>query len=198
MNKSCIPALFFVLVCLALPDADALAQRAGQSMTVKTGTVTGMRSVDLNDGNALGGALVGGAFGAALTRSSKGSKRRDRNAVIGAVVGGAAAASKTQPGRIYSVTTNDGTVIQIATEQTEIRVDDCVYIEQAGNSANIRRAPLTACAAESQQLLNEPDMVEEMQEEAEECAAAKKAVVEADSDDALERAVRKVKILCYD
>lgn len=184
--------------CLFLVVPDALAQRAGQSVTVRTGTVTAMRSVDLNDGNAIGGALVGGAFGAALTRSSKGSSRRDRNAAIGAVLGGAAAASKTRPGRVYTVTTNEGTAIQIATEQTEIRVDDCVFVEQAGNTANIRRAPATACEPESREVMSDPAIVEEMQEEASECAAAKQELIAADSDAALDRASRKVKLLCYD
>lgn len=185
------------VVCLTLAASDGFAQRAGQSATVRTGTVTAMRSVDLNDGNALGGALVGGAFGAALTRSSKGSSRRDRNAAIGAVLGGAAAASKTRPGRIYTVTTNEGTMIQIATEQTEIRVDDCVFVEEAGGTANIRRAPATACDPASQQVMKDAAIVEEMQEEANECAAAKQELVDADSDDAIDRAVRKVKLLCY-
>jgi hypothetical protein len=36
-------------------------------------------------------------------------------------------------------------MIQIATEQTEIRVDDCVFVEEADSTANIRRAPATAC-----------------------------------------------------
>jgi hypothetical protein len=157
-----------------------------------------MRSVDLNDGNAIGGALVGGAFGAALTRSSKGSSRRDRNAALGAVLGGAAAASKTRPGRIYTVTTNEGTAIQIATEQTEIRVDDCVFVEEARGTANIRRAPATACEPESQQVMQDAAIIEEMQEEANECAAAKQELVDADSDAAVDRAVRKVKLLCYD
>jgi outer membrane lipoprotein SlyB len=187
-----------VFVCLMLAAPDVNAQRAGQSATVRTGTVTAMRSVDLNDGNALGGALVGGAFGAALTRSSKGSSRRDRNAAIGAVLGGAAAASKTRPGRVYTVTTNEGTMIQIATEQTEIRVDDCVFVEEAGGTANIRRAPATACDPASQQVMNDAAIIEEMQEEASECAAAKQELVDADSDDAIDRAVRKVKLLCYD
>ena len=185
-------------VCLVLAAPDANAQRAGQSATVRTGTVTAMRSVDLNDGNALGGALVGGAFGAALTRSSKGSSRRDRNAAIGAVLGGAAAASKTRPGRVYTVTTNEGTMIQIATEQTEIRVDDCVFVEEAGGTANIRRAPATACDPASQQVMKDAAIIEEMQEEANECAAAKQELVDAESDDAIDRAVRKVKLLCYD
>ena len=186
-----------VLVSLAMPGADTFAQRAGQSATIRTGTVTGMRSVDLNDGNALKGALVGGAFGAALTRSSKSSGRRDRNAAIGAVIGGAAAASKTQPGRIYTVTTNEGTMIQIATEQTELRVDDCVYVEEAGGTANIRRAPATACAPETQAIMSDSDIVEELQEEAAECAAAKQELINAETDAALDQAARKIQLLCY-
>ena len=184
--------------CLLLATQHSHAQRAGQSVTVRTGTVTAMKSVDLNDGNAIGGALVGGAFGAALTRSSKSSSRRNRNAAIGAVLGGASAASKTRPGRVYTVTTNEGTAIQIATEQTEIRVDDCVFVEESGGTANIRRAPATACDPASQDVMKDAAIIEEMQEEASECAAAKQELVDADSDDAIDRAVRKVKLLCYD
>src|SRR5210317_2005105 len=191
-------AVVLCSLCLVLVTSIGHAQRAGDSVNIRTGVVTGSRSVDLNDGNALGGALVGGAFGAALTRSSKGSSRRDRNAAIGAVLGGAAAASKTRPGRIYTVTTNEGTMIQIATEQTEIRVDDCVYVDEAGSTANIRRAPATACEPESQQVMQDAAIIEEMQEEASECASAKQELVDSDSDEAIDRAVRKVKLLCYD
>lgn len=192
-SVSIVTAVFLVLVA-----PDALGQRAGQSVTVRTGTITAMRSVDLNDGNAIGGALVGGAFGAALTRSSKSSGRRDRNAAIGAVLGGATAASRTRPGRVYTVTTNEGTMIQIATEQTEIRVDDCVFVEEAGGTANIRRAPATACEPESQEVMKDAAIIEEMKEEASECAAAKQELIDADTDAALDRASRKVKLLCYD
>ena len=187
-----------VAVGLALTSASAFAQRAGQSITVRTGTVTAMQSVDLNDKSALGGALVGGAFGAALTRSSKGSSRRDRNAVIGAVLGGAAAASSRRPGRLYTVQTNEGTMIKIATEQTEIRVDDCVFVEEAGGSANIKRAPATACDPASADVMDDADVIEELQEEAAECAAAKQALIDAETDEEIDRAVRKVKLLCYD
>ena len=185
-------------LALAIPAASALAQRAGQSVTVRTGTVIGMQSVDLNDKSALGGALVGGAFGAALTRSSKSSSRRDRNAAIGAVLGGAAAASSRRPGRIYTVQTNEGTAIKVATEQTEIRVDDCVFVEESGGTANIRRAPATACEPASADVMKDADIVAELREEAAECATAKQALIDAESDDAIDRAVRKVKLLCYD
>jgi outer membrane lipoprotein SlyB len=191
-----VVACFSIIAGLVL-YTDAFAQRAGQSSTIRTGIVTGMQSVDLNDGNAIGGALVGGAFGAALTRSSKSSGRRDRNAALGAVLGAAAAGSRTRPGRLYTVTTNEGTAIRIATEQTEIRVDDCVFVEESGGTANIRRAPATACQPASQAVMKDPAIVEEMQEEAAECVAAKQELVDADSDEAVDRAYRKVQLLCF-
>jgi outer membrane lipoprotein SlyB len=197
MFRNCSFVLLIAASALAV-SSTTFAQRAGQSTTVRTGTVTAMKSVDLNDGNAVGGALVGGAFGAALTKSSKSNSRRNRNAAIGAVLGGAAAASSTRPGRVYTVTTNEGTAIQIATEQTEIRVDDCVFVEESRGTANIRRAPATACEPAASDVLSDPDIVEELNEEADECAAAKQQLVDAESDAAIERAVTKVKLLCYD
>ena len=46
--------------------------------------------------------------------------------------------------------------------------------------------------------MNDAAIVEEMQEEAVECAAAKQEIVDAETDEAIDRAVRKVKLLCYD
>ena len=197
MNRQATVSIL-VTLGVVLASASAHAQRAGQSVSVRTGTVSGMQSVDLNDGNAIKGALVGGAFGAALTRSSKGSSRRDRNAAIGAVLGGASAASKTRPGRIYTITVNDGSMVKVATEQTEMRVNDCVYVEQSGNTTNLRRAPATACEPETQEILAESDVAAELEEDASLCAAAKQELVDADSDSAVDRALRKVQLLCYE
>lgn len=190
--------LVIVPVIALMLHSDALAQRAGQSSTVRTGTVTSSNAVDLNDGNAIGGALVGGAFGAALTRSSKSSGRRDRNAAIGAVLGASAAASSRRPGRLYTVTLNDGTAIRIATEQTELQVGDCAYVEEARGTANIRRAQAAACEPASQEVMKDPAIAEELQEEAAECVAAKQELVDADDDAAMDRALRKMQILCFD
>lgn len=89
-------------------------------------------------------------------------------------------------------------MVQIATEQTEITVDDFVFIEQSGSTANIRRASRSACTPEAAAVLNEPDMIEELNEEASECASAKRHLADAETDAAFERAVQKVKLLCYD
>lgn len=177
--------------------SDALAQRAGQSATIRAGNVTGMRTVDLRDGNAAGGALVGGAVGAAVSGSSS-SSTRNRNAIIGAILGTAAAQSQRTEGRIYTVTTNDGTMIQVATEQTEIQIGDCVFVEQSGGGTNIRRAPATACEPESQAILKDEDVEAELQGDAAHCFAARQELADADDDAAFDRAVRKVKLLCYD
>lgn len=195
--KRVLPGVVVMAVCIMVSVTDARAQRAGQMASIRYGTVVGMQTVDLNNADALKGALVGGAFGAALTSSSKSSSRRRRNTAIGAVMGTAAGASKRQTGRRYSVRTNEGTVIQIVTEQTEIRVDDCVVVEEAGGRANIRRAALSTCAVESQPIMNAPDIQAELHEEAAECAAAKEELVKAETDEQMEFAVRKIQILCY-
>ena len=186
-----------VVACVMVSVTGALAQRAGEMATIHYGTVVGMVTVDLNDGNVVKGALVGGAFGAALTKSGKSSSRRRRNAAIGAVVGTAAAAAKKTMGRRYSVRTNEGTVMQIVTEQTAILVGDCVIIEEASGRANIRRTALSACDVASQSLMNAPDIQAELQEEAAECTAAKDGLVNAETDEQMDLAVRKIQILCY-
>jgi len=186
-----------VAACVMVSVTGALAQRAGQMAIIHYGTVVGMVTVDLNDGNVVKGALVGGAFGAALTKSGKSSSRRRRNAAIGAVVGTAAAAAKKTTGRRYSVRTNEGTVMQIVTEQTAILVGDCVIIEEASGRANIRRTALSACDVASQSLMNAPDIQAELQEEAAECTAAKDGLVNAETDEQMDLAVRKIQILCY-
>lgn len=91
----------------------------------------------------------------------------------------------------------DGSIVQIATEQNEIRVDDCVFIEQSSGRANIRRSAAIACQPESAQVMAEPEIQEELQEEAGECSAAKEGLLAAESDAEIDLAVRKIKLLCY-
>jgi uridine phosphorylase len=56
-----------------------------------------------------------------------------------------------------------GTVVG---KQTEIRVDDCVVVEEASGRANIRRAALSPCEVASQAIMNDPDIQAELQERA--------------------------------
>ena len=191
-----------LFACLfLLGSTDAYAQRSGQSTTIRAGTVTGMQYIDLQSGNAARGALVGGAFGAALG-SSGSSRRRNQSAALGAIIGSAAANSQRRPGRRYTVTLLDGSIVQVATEQMGVEMGDCVFIEESvgGNRVrtNIRRAPATACEPETQPIMQEPTIAAEMQQDAQLCFNARQELAEAEEDDAVERAVRRVKLLCYD
>jgi hypothetical protein len=58
--------------------------------------------------------------------------------------------------------------------------------------------PDAACNPSNAGIMSDPSIVAEAQEEAAECVNAKQELVNADSDEALDRAARKIQILCYD
>jgi hypothetical protein len=185
-----------VVAALALVSADALAQRAGQSITVSYGIVTGAQAVQVSS-NAPGGALVGGTLGY-VSAKGKSSSKKARNAAVGAVAG-AAVSGASQGNRAamdYTVQTQSGAV-RIISDQTQIAVGDCVMVENAGsNNANIRRADPSVCDPGSKEVMASKEIQEELMEEAEECAAAKRELAGAQDDAAFDRALRKVEILC--
>ena len=113
-------------------------------------------------------------------------------------MGGAAAASRRTTGRSYTVSTHDGAVITVATEQTEIQIGDCVFIEENRRGTNIRRAPDSACEAATQELLRDRDVAAVLQQDAASCFAARQELADAEDDASFDRAARKVKLLCYD
>lgn len=71
----------------------------------------------------------------------------------------------------YVVSTNSGSTIKIISDQSEIRVGDCVTVEQSGQTANIRRESSTTCQPKSQEIVQ--NMHAEFEEEANERLAAK-------------------------
>lgn len=190
--------LFMIIGVVLVISTTAWSQRAGNVAKIQNGIVVSIRTVDLKDGDALKGAINGGAWGAILTRSSASSGRRDRNVAIGAIVGANRANNQRVEGRLYSVEMPGGEIIQVATEQTEIKIDDCVAVEQSGSNANIRRMSEAACYPTNADIMSDPRIIEEAQEEAAECVAAKEELINAESDEELDRAARKIQILCYD
>lgn len=193
MNK-----LIFLAAATALIAQDALAQRSGQSMTVQTGVVVAARSVDLQS-EAGRGALVGGVAGYALTSSSRSSSRRARNTVLGAAVGGrqASRAQGSRDGMQYTVEIAPGNQVTIVTEQTQVRIGDCVTVEQSGSSANIRRVADSLCEAAANNEIDE-EIQSYMVAEADRCQEAKDRLMDAETDEAFDIAMRRVEFLCND
>jgi len=79
----------------------------------------------------------------------------------------------------------------IRTEQDDIDEGDCVSLER-GEHSNIRRVSSWHCEDESE------DPPEHHARMADECDEAKQQLVDAESDDELDAAIQKVRILCED
>ena len=191
MNKS---IKFLAATLLLIGAGEALAQKSGQSMQIQYGVVVGSSYVQ-EKSDAGKGALVGGAVGYGLTRNKSSSKKAAAT-VTGAALGGAAKnkSQGSREARQYEVQTASGTVV-IISDQTEIQVDDCVRVENPGNSnANIRRVDGAYCDPASAEVVEE--LKDDALEEANECADAKRELAAAQSDEAFDRAYRKVEILC--
>jgi len=174
------------------------AQRAGQSITVQHGVVTGGRQVNLKSGAAPGGALVGGALGLA-SAGGRSSSKKARNALIGAAAGGAVAGSARGDtrGMVYDIKiTGSAGSTQVVTDQREIRVGDCVAVERAGETANLRRVSDAYCDEANATAV--AAVAAESVEEADECYQAKQAVVNAASVEEAELAAVKMRLLCND
>lgn len=180
------------ILALAAVGCQQNAARVGQRTTIQFGTVRNVEQVNLQS-DVAAGALVGGTIGLV---ASGGSRTAPRNAILGAAVGAAAtsAAQGNRTGIAYTVQMLDGSVIRIISDQTEIRVGDCVAIERAGETNNIRREHPAFCASQNQPAVRavQPDL----EAAAARCQAAKEELVNATTPEAVDLATRKVSLLC--
>jgi hypothetical protein len=183
----------FLTIAILL-SGTAQAQKSGQSIQISYGVVVGSKYVQ-EKSTAGRSALVGGAIGLYSARD-KSSSTKAASAAVGAGLGGRSKAKSegSREAREYQVKTATGVVV-IISDQTEIQVDDCVQLENPGSTnANIRRVASTFCEPESAEVVAE--LQDEMLEEAQECVAAKQELSSAETDDAVDRALRKISILC--
>jgi outer membrane lipoprotein SlyB len=180
------------ILCLALVGCETQPARVGQGMTVRFGTVRNVEQVQLQS-NAPAGALIGGTLGLI---ASGGSRTAPRNAILGAAIGGGAtaAAQGNRTGITYTVGMLDGSTVRIVSDQSQIRVGDCVAVEQVGQTNNIRRKPSAYCESENQQAV--ATVQRETEAVAAHCEAAKAELVAASTAEAVELASRKVSLLC--
>ena len=197
INKLIIPVAITLMSLLFA--ATASAQRSGQSMSVQTGIVIGAQAVNLQ--SAAGrGAAVGGVVGLAATSRNRSSSRRLRNTAIGAGTGALIArnAQGSLDGMQYTIEVGPGSQIIVVTDQTQVRVGDCVNVEQAGSgTANVRRVSDAMCEAAFANAVDD-DIKAEYAQLADMCLQAKQRMMDAETDEAFELAVRRMQMLCDD
>jgi hypothetical protein len=176
-----------ILVCIAtMTSVHATAQTA---IMMQYGTVSSVQLVK-KDSKHAGGALAGGMMGALIAGPRHRGLKIVGSAAAGAAVQGAVTGGQVQ---MYTVAMVNGGVVQITSEQQDMRPGDCVVVEQ-GQHANIRRVGSINCES-----LNRPKTPPEHHTAAaESCEAAKQELVKAESDDEVDRAVKKVRTLCED
>lgn len=185
-----------LLACSVAASA-SWSQRAGQSVSVQYGMVKQERQVDLQSSAVPAGAVVGGTLGL-VSAKGKSSSKKARNAIIGGIAGGAIAGTSrgSTTGMMYDVDLGSAGMMQVVTDQREIRTGDCVAVERAGDTANIRRVSSAYCDQANQAAV--AAVASESREEAEECLAAKQQLVNAATADELDLAQRKIGLLCDD
>lgn len=194
------PHHFFItmlLTFLAATSVSVHAQKKGQSASIQYGTVVQKERVDLNSGAVPRGAVVGGALGLA-SASGKSKKKKARNALVGAAAGGAIASSSqgSTSGMLYTIDLGPMGMAQVVTDQTEIVRGDCVALEKAGETANVRRISAAYCEPANAAVV--ASVAEESAEEADECLQAKEMVVNAATLEEFEFAKTKMSFLCND
>ncbi len=171
----------------------AQSHRVGQTARVQFGVVSSAEEVTL-DSNAGAGAIIGGTLG--LMGGDRSSPRRARNAIIGAGVGAALsdAAQGDRRGMSYTVSMLDGSSVRIVTDQRQIHPGDCVAIEQVSGTSNIRRVAQSYCERTNASAVDE--VAAHARSEAMACQSAKDELVQAQTQEAIDLATRKVDLLC--
>jgi len=192
---SIMMTLLFASFLVIAPGAQA--QKKGQNVTVQYGTVIQKEKVNLNSGAVPRGAVVGGALGLA-SAGGKSNKKKARNALVGAAAGGAIASSSqgSTHGMLYTIDLGSAGMAQVVTDQTEIVRGDCVAVEKAGETANVRRISSGYCQSSNAAAV--ASVAEDSAEEADECLQAKQMVVDSTTAQEFEFARAKMSLLCDD
>jgi hypothetical protein len=136
-----------------------------------------------------GGAVVGGVLGLISGRGHSGSNqvlRAGGGALAGQQLGKLASSKQAYE---YTILMGASTTT-VLTDEAGLRVGDCVAVER-GSHTNLRLVADAQCAPKARP-------VSSATRDANACAAAKDEVVKAQTDEAFDRAERKMRLLCVD
>jgi outer membrane lipoprotein SlyB len=167
-------------------------------LSVQYGVVQRVEEVQA-DTNTGGGAALGGLAGLAVAAGTGGSRNQQlAGAAGGALLGGLIANQRAanQQLKQHTVRLNNGTSVAVITDHHNIAVGDCVAVEQ-GRHANIRRVSSVMCndLADTHRPSYAP-VHEANVNEAEECEQAKREVLNAQTEEAINLAHMRMRALC--
>lgn len=184
-----LSVLVALAALVAFPAAGQSRRDTNQVISVAYGTVIGVERVRL-DSSARTGAVLGGLAGLAVRGGGRTTRSMARGAAIGGV--GTRILEGSNEAIEYTVRLTSGQDVRMITDDTSIRMGDCVSVEQ-GRSGNIRRVSSVHCEPGG---ASEP--TEAHRVEATACDQAMQALAEATDEAAIELNIRRVRILCED
>ena len=144
--------------------------------------------------NAAIGGLVGLAIGAVAGGDAAG-------AAIGAASGAALSASTTKiaegssEAMSYTLQRPDGSQFKVITDDDHLQAGDCVAVE-SGRTTNLRRVAADLCGPPLTHPV-EQELAAHSQKQASACDEAKQQLLKAETNDDLDAATKKVKVLCH-
>jgi len=181
------------LTLIASASAQTISRsELGSSFDIRYGTVESIERVKIRS-QAPQGAVMGGIVGGATS----GHRHRGKHAVEGALAGAllSAVLEGNRNAYQYTVDFTDGGITKVVTESGGIIEGDCVTVE-LGQTANIRRVSPVHCEHSDHDALVDPIVHTKRQQEAAECQAAKEMALQATEEEAVDIALKKVRVFC--
>ena len=192
-------SITFISICASLFVWSATSvsanstTRANQNrvIAVAYGSVIGIEQIKL-ESNAGAGAAIGGLIGLA-TSGGRSNRTKAARTAVGAAAGGAAkrASEGSNQAYEYTVRLTSGQTVKMITDQRGMELNDCVSVEQ-GARGNIRRVSSVHC-----EYKDSKPTADHIQE-ADACAKSKEGILAASTDEELELAIRRTRVLCED
>lgn len=176
---------------------------ASAQTSVQYGRITAVNAITEASGRAqTAGAILGGALGAS-SASGRSSSTRMLRGVAGGVAGQQVGRVATQRQTFeYTILIGGKSSIQVVTDEVGMRVGDCVAVER-GAFNNLRLVDDSRCApprpaTATTKAAPAPQPTAQDVRVADACIAAKNQMLDADTDEAFDRAERRVRLLCAD
>jgi outer membrane lipoprotein SlyB len=184
--------LALVLLCTACSSSAVDRNQLNSTITINYGEVIGVGKTKV-DSSAPGGAMMGGVIGAATS----GKHHRGKHALEGALAGGILSAilDGNRDAYSYEIELKNGSEVKVLTEQSGIRVGDCVSFEQ-GRTTNVRRVPDVHCDFHNHPAMQDSYVQSSAHFDAAQCNAAKQQVLAAKTEEEVDVAMKKTSIFC--
>ncbi|MGH8682355.1 MAG: hypothetical protein ACREVS_13385 [Burkholderiales bacterium] len=186
----------FIAIALA-----ALCGAAWAQTSVNYGRITAVNLItEQNRAAQTGGAILGGALGAASARNRSGGTaalRAGGGVLAGQQLGRIATQRQTFE---YTILIDGTSTVTMTTDEAGLRVGDCVAVER-GSFNNLRLVDDSRCvprASSAGKPATPPKATTADIRQADACVQAKDRLLEADTDEAFDRAYRRVRLLCSD